>query len=111
MIRASRFAKHIQHIVRVIIAESESVAAVPRVGFDAVVESARFAHHGYRAVTRRDHLRKPAGFCLGRHQEDIAAGIDLSRKIGVERDHGNAFSLITAREVREIIFIRRVALA
>ena len=70
----------VEHIVRVVGFEGESVAARRTKVVDGVFKSAGFADDGYRAVTQRNHLGKAAGLTFAGHEQHVRARINSTGK-------------------------------
>ena len=97
----------------VVVKEGEAVAFAGKlvVGKHGIAQTAGLAGNGQRAVAQRNHLRQPAGFKRGGHQEHIRARVDAVRQGEVHLKARRQAAGPLAFRPGEHVRIPRVALA
>ena len=90
----------VQHVVGVVAAEGETIALAVSGILDGIPQTAGLPHNGNGAVAQRDHLGQAAGLRLGRHQEDVGAGVDLA---GQRRHKGDAHAAAAGMPGRQLV--------
>ena len=102
-----------QHITAGIIGKGKAVAGIPPglVGLNGILQAAGLPDDGHRAVAHGDHLAQSTGFALGRHQEQVRAGVNgHGQRLVVIQAHRHAAMILLGSPVEELLVLP-VALA
>ena len=97
-----------EHIAAGIVGKGEAVAGVSPglVGLDGILQSAGLPDDGHGAVAHGDHLAEAAGLTLGRHQEQIGAGVDgHGQALVVIQPDGHAAVILLGGPVEELLVL------
>ena len=89
--------------------EGEAVAFAVAAVADGVLEAAGLADDRDGAVAQRDHLGQAAGLALRGHQEEVGAGVDLSREARVEAQLDAELVRVPLGDAAEVVLVGAVA--